>query len=101
MKVNITDKEAQQVLVALTGELDTAATEELAKELDPLMQCEAVQMTVDFSELEYISSAGMRIMLLLNKTVTAKGGSLTITGMNADIRQLFTLTGFDQMITIA
>lgn len=100
MKINIKETNAQSIVIALQGELDTLATEQFSSQLEPIMAAEGKNIEVNFSELEYISSAGMRILILLNKTAVAKGGKVIITGMSEDIRQLFQMTGIDQMIEI-
>lgn len=100
MKVEINSIDAQNTVVALTGELDTLAAKDFAGQLEPAMNDAGKKITIDFTNLEYISSAGMRCILLLNKTAFAKGGSLRIKGMSDDIRQIFQMTGFDQMIEI-
>jgi len=100
MKLVTKENTANTAVIALQGELDTAASQQFASEIKPLMDDAGKEITVDFSELEYISSAGMRTLLLLNKTAENKGGKVTIVGMSEDIRQLFQMTGFDQMITI-
>jgi len=100
MKFTITENKADMIVIALQGELDTLAAQLFATDMQPVMQEAGKQIVLDFSELEYISSAGMRTILLVQKTVGAKGGKVTIKGMSDDIKQIFQMTGFDQMIEI-
>lgn len=100
MKTTIIEKTSEKITVALQGELDTAAAQQFAKDMEPLMAEESKLILIDFSELDYISSAGMRIILFAQKTVRAKDGNVQIKGMSEDIKQIFQLTGFDQMIEI-
>ena len=98
--LKIKENDAQHALVMLNGELDTAAIEKFKEDITPLTTETGKELTLDFTELEYISSAGMRILLVLNKQAQAQNASLTITGMSEDIRQIFQMTGFDQMLDI-
>jgi len=100
MKFTIRENNAEEILIALGGELDTQAAQSFATDMQPVMAEAEKHITIDFSQLEYISSTGMRTLLLLQKTAEAKGGKVTITGMSEDIRQIFQMTGFDQMIEI-
>lgn len=100
MKTTIIEKTSEKITVALQGELDTVAAQQFAKDMEPVMAEESKLILIDFSELDYISSAGMRIILFAQKTVRAKGGNVQIKGMSEDIKQIFQLTGFDQMIEI-
>ena len=101
INVQITENTAAALTAAVKGELDTAAVETFKAAIAPVMQDAQKQITLDFSELEFISSAGLRALLLVNKEAAAKGGSVTITGMRPEIKQIFQLTGFDSMFAIA
>lgn len=100
MLINIKEKSADNVIIELCGELDTAAVEVFKEKIEPVMNDAGKHITVDFNNLEYISSAGMRVLLLLNKNATQNGGSVTIVGMKEDILQIFQMVGFDNMFTI-
>jgi len=98
--INITVNNSERIFIVLRGELDTLAAQTFAAEMEPVMADAGKQITLDFTELEYISSAGMRTILLLQKTAVQKGGKVYIKGMSEDIRQIFRMTGFDQIIDI-
>lgn len=100
MTINITTNDANKAVVEFAGELDTVASQGLADKLSPLMSEAGKAITIDFSKLEYISSAGMRVLLQLNKDAIEKGGSVSITGMSEDILQIFQLVGFDKVFSI-
>ena len=100
VKLNIKHSDDKHTLVLLSGELDTAATERFANDIAPLMEGEGREITIDFAELEYISSAGMRMLLQLNKDVSALGGKVILQGMSDDIKQIFQLTGLDNVLEI-
>lgn len=100
MKVNIIKSDSDNITVTLDGELNTLAAQQFAKDVEPLMEESGKEITMDFTNLSFISSTGMRTLLLLNKETIAKKGKISIIGMSEDIKQIFELTGFDQMFEI-
>ena len=100
MKVNIIKSDSDNITVTLDGELNTLAAQQFAKDVEPLMEESGKQITMDLTNLSFISSTGMRTLLLLNKETIAKKGKISIIGMSEDIKQIFELTGFDQMFEI-
>ncbi len=84
----------------LSGYIDTATAEQLAQEMKPLMQQASRAIEIDCSQLDYISSSGLRLLLSLRKQVAADGGSLVIKNINDEIRKVFTLTGFFKLFDI-
>lgn len=100
MKTTIIENSEKKALVSFAGELDTAAVKNLNTALEPLLADAGKEITLDFNGLEYISSAGMRVLLALNKSAVEKGGKVIIIGMKEDIKQIFQLTGFDNIFEI-
>lgn len=100
MTINIITNNAEKAFVEFVGELDTVAAQDLTENLSSVMNEAGKSITIDFSKLEYISSAGMRVLLLLNKNAMEKGGSVSIVGMSEDILQIFQLVGFDKIFSI-
>ncbi len=90
----IIKNEGDTITGVLSGRLDTAASTQFATDMQPLVDNAGKHIVLDCNKLEFISSSGLRLFLTLRKAATAKGGDITITGMNADIRQVFTITGF-------
>lgn len=89
-----TKQEGETLTGILAGRLDTVAAAQFEKDMQPLMDNADKQITLDFTDLEYISSSGLRLLLTLRKQTMAKGGSVTIAHINNEIRQVFTITGF-------
>ena len=84
--------------IALEGRLDTMTAPELEAELKQSL--DAVQtLTLDFSKLDYISSAGLRVLLSAHKTMAPKGG-MKVTNVNEIVREVFEVTGFADILTI-
>ncbi len=84
--------------IALEGRLDTMTSPELEAELKKSMPC-AESLTLDFGKLEYISSAGLRVLLSAHKVMSAKGG-MKVTHVNEVISEVFEVTGFADILTI-
>lgn len=94
LKVNIDD---DKVTGTLIGRLDTAAATDFAVDMQPLMDNADKEITLVCNDLEFISSSGLRLLLTLRKATMAKGGKVIISGINADINQVFTITGFNTL----
>lgn len=86
--------------VELKGRLDTPAAVEAQKEFGVLLENADKEITIDCTELKYISSSGLRLFLMLRKETTTKGGHITILNINDDIREVFKITGFLNLFEI-
>jgi len=84
----------------VTGRLDTINSDEFEKKMAPLLEGGNPDIELDCSELEYISSSGLRLFLTLQKSVNARGGKLVIKNMNNQIKEIFNMTGFSKIMTI-
>ena len=96
--MNVTIKEEDNnFVVYFEGRLDTAAASKVEKEIQSLYDCAGHDIALDCTQLEYISSSGLRIFLSLLKTAKPKGSRVFITGMNDTLRQVFAMTGFTNL----
>ena len=84
--------------IALEGRLDTMTAPELETELNQSLGS-ADSLTLDFSKLEYISSAGLRVLLSAHKVMSNKGG-MKITNVNEIVQEVFEVTGFADILNI-
>ena len=99
--MNLEIKETDGILTGvLSGYIDTATSEQVGQEMEPLLKHANRAIEIDCSKLEYISSSGLRLLLSLRKQVAADGGSLVIRNINDEIRKVFTLTGFFKLFDI-
>lgn len=97
MKIE-TKKENEKVVVAIEGRLDTTTAPELEKELkDSLGGIK--ELVLDLEKLEYISSAGLRVLLSAQKTMN-KQGSMCLIHVSEPIMEIFDITGFTDILTI-
>ena len=84
--------------IALEGRLDTTTAPELEQELKYDLN-EVDQLTLDFSKLDYISSAGLRVLLSAHKVMSKKGG-MKVTNVNEIVNEVFDVTGFVDILNI-
>lgn len=92
--------EGNMVSVMIEGRLDTANAVECEKDFQPLRDNADKEIVLDCTNLEYISSSGLRLFLSLRKDVQTQGGKLIIEHINDDIRNVFTITGFFKLFDI-
>lgn len=97
MTINQTNENGK-VTLALSGRLDTVTAPELEAALDTALGG-ATELCFDFTDLEYISSAGLRVLLKAQKIMNTKG-TMKITGVNETIMEVFDITGFVDILTI-
>lgn len=82
------------VLGILDGRLDTAASIQFSKDIQPLLDKADKHLVLDCDKLSFISSSGLRLLLTIRKATIAKGGDVTIKNVSDDVKQVFTITGF-------
>ena len=86
------------VTLTVAGRLDTTTAPELEKTLDNVLGG-TKELVFDMTGLEYISSAGLRVILKAQKAMNARG-SMKLTGVNDSIMEVFDITGFLDILTI-
>ena len=97
MKIEKSVKDGR-VCYALEGRLDTTTAPELEEALKQGLEG-ATGLTMDFSKLDYISSAGLRVLLSAHKAMSDKGG-MKVTNVNEMVREVFEVTGFSDILDI-
>ena len=98
MTINKKPENGKLTLI-IEGRLDTTTAPQLQDALIPLFD-EAKQIELDFAQLVYISSAGLRALLVGQKTAESKGSTMTLTGVSEEIKHIFEMTGFNDILTI-
>ena len=84
--------------IALEGRLDTTTAPELEKELKESLDG-VTELVMDFSKLDYISSAGLRVLLSAHKTMMKQSG-MKVTNVNEMVKEVFDVTGFSDILDI-
>ena len=82
----------------LEGRLDTTTSPQLQEDLEKSLDS-VEELVLNFEKLEYISSAGLRVLLVAQKTMT-KQGNMKVTNVNESIMEIFDVTGFSDILTI-
>ena len=90
--------ESGKVLFALSGRLDTTTAPELEKEIKASLDG-VTDLKIDMQKLDYISSAGLRVLLAAQKIMNGQG-QMTILNVNETIMEIFEVTGFSDILTI-
>ena len=88
----------EALTLIVSGRLDTQTAPELENELDSVL-AGLKELNFDFANLEYVSSAGLRVILKAQKAMNAQG-SMKLTGVNDSIMEVFDITGFLDILTI-
>jgi anti-anti-sigma factor len=87
-------------IVAPAGRIDTTTVAAMEARLAPLLESGGLRLVVDFAAVEYISSAGLRVLLLAARQAKDTGGVMVLCGMGESVRQVFHLAGFVPLFTI-
>ena len=90
--------ENEKVTLTASGRLDTTTAPELEAALDEVLE-NTKELIFNLENLEYISSAGLRVILKAQKSMNTKG-SMKLTGVNDSIMEVFDITGFLDILTI-
>lgn len=87
------------VTLKLEGRLDTVTAPALQEELMPEFDS-AKEVTLDFAELVYVSSAGLRVLLMGEKTAKAKSAKMILINVSDEIMEVLNMTGFNTILTV-
>ena len=93
-----TEKNGNELTFKLSGRLDTVTAPELEAHVRNDL-ADVTSLTFDLAELEYISSAGLRVLLLAQKTMN-KQGKMVVKNVSEEINEIFEVTGFSDILTV-
>ncbi len=94
------DKIDGQNVVSLSGRIDSTAAVEFEEKLIELIDAGNHSMIIDFLRVQFISSAGLRVLLLAAKKVKPYGGKILLCDMSKDVREVFDISGFSSIFDI-
>lgn len=94
------NKQNEKTFAILDGRVDSTNAEQFQKDIAPLMEGDNPDIDIDCTELTYTSSQGLRVFLLLQKSVVARKGKMVLRNMNPRVKEVFDITGFSNIITI-
>lgn len=84
----------------VSGRLDTPSAAKAQQEITPLLENADKLITLDCTNLEYISSSGLRLLLTIRKEASRKGGNVVVEHISDDIKKVFMMTGFVNLFEI-
>ena len=89
-----TSKESSAMVVKVTGRLDAVTAPEYEQQFTALITGGETRFVVDFEKLDYISSAGLRVLLATAKQIKAKSGQIHLANIGGAVREVFDISGF-------
>jgi anti-sigma B factor antagonist len=99
MEVTIRD-ESDTKIIMLQGKLDTNSTPDVESEINSLLDSGANKLLINFEQLSYISSTGLRLLLATAKRLQSSEGDLRVCSLNEMATEVFELSGFTSIINV-
>jgi len=99
MKITKRNKD-EVICLELSGRLDTNTSKDLEKAISELSIAKETKLLLDFTDIEYVSSSGLRVILLTAKKIKSESGKLVLFGMKDVIKEVFDMTGFTPILNI-
>jgi anti-anti-sigma factor len=88
------------IIVKLSGRLDSSTAPPTEESFTHLLASGPLHLAIDMSQLEYISSAGLRVLLVVAKKLQQAKGKIVLFGLVHNVREVFQISGFDRIFTI-
>ena len=85
--------------LAVIGRLDTNTAPELETFMEGVWEKEVKDVTVDMTECDFVSSAGLRVIVAMQKHASSVQGKLIFKGVQSEVMEVFQMTGFDKILT--
>ncbi len=99
MDISVT-RNGTEATIAVVGSLNANTATDLEAAVEETM-ADCTSAVFDFTDLEYISSAGLRVLMVAYKKAAAAGGTISVTGACEEVREVFEITGFSDLFTIS
>ena len=93
------NKKDSNLTVVISGNIDTVTAPELDAKLQENI-AGVKDLVLDFAAVDYISSAGLRVILMINQLMEDVDGNMTVKNVNEDVRDVFEMTGFDSLLNL-
>ena len=94
-----TQRENAILIVNVEGRIDGTTSREFHTELQTAIGSDDQAVVLNLEKLAYISSAGLRVILLISRTLQSQNSKLAVCSLPDTIKEVFTISGFDQLIT--
>ena len=100
MKIHNIGKRKDFIVVTVEGRMDAVSAPDFERFLNDLIADGALRIIVDFEALDYISSAGLRSVLITAKKIQAKNGEIMIVSLHDTVKEIFEISGFNTIIPV-
>ncbi len=101
------EREGENLILRVSGRLETSTAPKLQEVINNELQAaddneqeDLSNLQIDMEQLEYVSSAGLRVLLSATRKMNARGGTMVVKNANANIQDVFKITGFDTILTV-
>lgn len=94
------DKKDQAMVLTIEGRLDSITSGTLEKEFLTIIEAGEKNIVVDCTDMDYISSAGLRVLLMAAKRTTKLGGKVVLAALCDNVQEVFDIAGFTSIFTI-
>ena len=94
------EREGGALIARATGRIDSSNSRQFHTGMEAVIADDGSAVVLSFEDVTYISSAGMRVILITAKSLQSKGMQLVLCSMNGSIREVFKISGFDKIIPI-
>ena len=99
--MEITTRDVNEVkVVQIEGELDTGSSPDAQNQLDQLRGQGVKKILLDLTKLDFISSAGLRVLLATVQELKEDGGDLRVCSLNREVREVFDVSGFSTLLMV-
>src|SRR5712691_3870226 len=96
----VKDQVGEVAIVKLAGRLDSSTAQHAEDNFAQMLASGTPRLAIDLSRLEYISSAGLRVLLVVAKKVQQAKGKMVLFGLGPNVREVFSVSGFDRIFAI-
>lgn len=94
------DEQAGNMIIRCEGRLDATSSPQLEAALNALVEKKQSKIAIDFEKVDYLSSAGMRLLLSMTKRLKTEGGKLVLCSIHDDVMGIIRMAGFEQILNI-
>ncbi|MGC2411800.1 MAG: STAS domain-containing protein [Stellaceae bacterium] len=94
------EQAGEVAIVKLAGRLDSSAAQPAEERFEKMLGSATPHLAIDLSRLDYISSAGLRVLLVVAKKVQQANGKMVLFGLLPNVREVFAVSGFDKIFAI-
>lgn len=94
------ERNADLLILRLIGRLDASTSKSLEDKILPLIAADEKKLIIELSQLEYISSAGLRVFLLASRSMDEKKGKMALCSLQDPVREVFEIAGFSSFLNL-